>query len=89
MVEHWAKLGRALKSANETYNAAVGSLERRVAPAVRRLEELGASSGKELVEVPALEIAPRRLEVVPEDQDDHPANEAQETSRPPAMLSSL
>jgi DNA recombination protein RmuC len=45
---HFSKAGRQLSSATGAYNEAVGSLENRVLPQVRRFEELGAASGKEV-----------------------------------------
>lgn len=47
-VEHLAKIGPALDQAAKAYNSALGSLEARVLPAGRRLEDLGARSGKNL-----------------------------------------
>jgi len=41
------KVGKRLSSATGAYNEAVGSLERRVLPQLRRIEDLGAGSGKE------------------------------------------
>jgi len=49
--KHMAKAGRQLESATGAYNDAVGSLESRVLPQVRRFEQLGASSGED-VEAP-------------------------------------
>lgn len=48
---HLSKAGRQLDSAVKAYNSAVRSAESRVLPQVRRFEDLGAASGKEL-EVP-------------------------------------
>ena len=60
---HLAKLGRALKSALETYNGAVGSFDSRVVPAARRFEELRAASAdvhlEPLLEVEVLPRIPR------------------------------
>ncbi len=42
-LDHLGRLGKSLGTATETYNQAVGSLERRVLPAARRLEEAGAA----------------------------------------------
>jgi DNA recombination protein RmuC len=45
---HFAKTGRQLGSATSAYNEAVGSAESRVLPQLRRIEELGSGSGKEI-----------------------------------------
>jgi len=54
-LEHFAKAGRQLNSATKSFDDAVGSLESRVMPQLRRIEEMGAASGKELEE-------PRRVD---------------------------
>lgn len=59
LFEHWAKLGRAIGSVNDHFNAAVASLDRRVVPAARKLEELGAGSAKMLPEVEGVDVRPR------------------------------
>ena len=49
LLDHWARLGRSLNSAVEHYNKGVRSMEARVLPAARRMNELGAvTSGREL-----------------------------------------
>lgn len=48
LLEHWMALGKALGKATDCYNESVASLERRVIPAVRRLEDLGAAGKKEI-----------------------------------------
>jgi DNA recombination protein RmuC len=54
-LEHFAKAGRQLNSATKSFDDAVGSLESRIMPQLRRIEEMGAASGKELEE-------PRRVD---------------------------
>jgi DNA recombination protein RmuC len=60
-VTHLARTGRALGSAVDAYNSAVGSLERQVLPGARRFTELGAAPGEpieRLVRDPAADSAP-------------------------------
>jgi DNA recombination protein RmuC len=45
-VAHLARTGRALSTAVDAYNSAVGSLERQVLPGARRFTELGAAAGE-------------------------------------------
>ena len=61
MVEHWGRVGAALDRATGSYNNAIASFEVRVKPAVRKLEELGAASKKEIGDLPAIESRPRVL----------------------------
>jgi DNA recombination protein RmuC len=64
-LESFSKLGRQLTSATNAYNDSVGSLEGRVLPQLRRFEDLGAKSEKELAGVKAIDAGARVL-VVPE-----------------------
>ena len=59
-LEHFEKLGRNLSSNVETYNQALGSLERSVMPSVRRLAELGVSSGRNIATPTIVEVVPRQ-----------------------------
>jgi DNA anti-recombination protein RmuC len=59
-------LGRA----TDSYNAAVGSFERMVKPAVRKLEELGAAGKKPVEEIDPVAVRPRELAAV--DANDEP-----------------
>lgn len=59
--EHFGKVGEGLRRAVNAYDQAVGSYESRLQPGARRLAELGASSGKELPEVPTVEGPTRSL----------------------------
>ena len=49
-VDPLAKLGRQLNSAVDAYNQAARSFDTRLAPKVREIAELGASSGREMPE---------------------------------------
>ena len=58
---HAADVGTALRRANAAYNAFVGSAEQRLLPTLRRFEESGARSSKDLPPLEVLEDAPRAL----------------------------
>jgi DNA recombination protein RmuC len=60
-VAPFAKAGRQLGSAVAAYNDAVGSFDSRVMPQVRRIEEAGAASERELGAPPSLEITARTI----------------------------
>jgi DNA recombination protein RmuC len=73
--EPLAKIGRQLGSAVGAYNEAVGSFEGRVMPQLRRIEESGAKSERELTSPAAVEAAPRPLTTLPTALDDLPEGE--------------
>lgn len=56
-----AKAGRQLDSAVSAYNEAIGSFDTRVMPQVRRIEQAGASSEREVQAPPAIEITARAI----------------------------
>ena len=56
-----AKAGRQLDSAVSAYNEAVGSFDTRVMPQVRRIEQAGAASEREVARRRALEITARAI----------------------------
>jgi DNA recombination protein RmuC len=58
-VGHFADAGAGLKRAVDCYNRAAGSLESRVLTAARKFKELGAVTGDDIVEVPAINEEPR------------------------------
>ncbi len=60
-VEHFAKAGRQLNSATKSFDDAVGSWESRIVPQLRRIEEMGAASGKELEEPQRVDRAVRPI----------------------------
>jgi DNA recombination protein RmuC len=60
-VAHFESVGAALKRGTESYNDAVGSLERRVLPSARRFKELGAATGEDIKELKPIDEIPREL----------------------------
>ena len=60
-VEPFSKVGRQLDSAVSAYNEAVGSFEHRVIPQVRRIEQAGAASERDVLSPPAVEITARAI----------------------------
>jgi DNA recombination protein RmuC len=62
MAEHFARVGRSLDGAVDAYNAAVGSMERMVLPAARRLREKAAPMDPEPEALPDVDVRPRALQ---------------------------
>jgi DNA recombination protein RmuC len=60
-LEPYAKLGRQLNSAVNAYNHGVGSLEARVLPQLRRIEEAGAGSEKPIPPLAGLDTPAKRI----------------------------
>ncbi len=62
--EHMARTGRSLSGAVDSYNKAVGSLERNVFPQARRFHELGVVGGadKEMPELEHIDAVARGLQ---------------------------
>jgi DNA recombination protein RmuC len=60
-LEPYAKLGRQLDSAVNAYNQSAGSLDARVLPQLRRIEEAGAGSERPLSPIAAVETPARRI----------------------------
>ena len=59
---HVAGMGKALETAVGKYNAFVGSLETQVLTQARRFEDLAADhEGRQIEDIPALDVAPRPL----------------------------
>jgi DNA recombination protein RmuC len=88
-VDPLAKLGRQLNSAVDAYNQASRSFDTRLAPKVREISELGASSGREIsppVAIDAAALPPRvQLEEERRPQADDPVAQPQPAgSLPPA-----
>ena len=60
-VAHMNKVGRQLGSSVESYNRAVGSLERKVLPGARKFVELGIHTKKKLEKTETLDPVPRTM----------------------------
>ena len=67
-MEPFAKVGRQLRSTVDAYNTSVGSMEARVLPQLRRIEEAGAGSEKTLPEPARIESVPRLVSAAGEDE---------------------
>lgn len=61
LARHFGGMAAGLSRAVESYNRAVGSLERRVLPAARKFKELGAAAGDDLPEARSLD---RRIKTI-------------------------
>ena len=83
-VEPFSKVGRQLDSAVSAFNEAVGSFEHRVIPQVRRIEQAGAASEREVLAPAAVEITARALTARPE-----PDHEARPRQTPPPLSGEL
>ena len=73
-VGHLNRVGKQLASSVESYNRAVGSLERKVLPGARKFVELGIRPKKPLESVDALESLPREMNDDSPDIDEQVAN---------------
>ncbi|MHB1936282.1 MAG: DNA recombination protein RmuC [Acidobacteriaceae bacterium] len=58
---HMRKLGKDIKSSVDSYDELLGSLERMVLPAARKMKDLGLS-GKDIPEVEPLDRVPRQMQ---------------------------
>ncbi len=72
-LEPLAKVGRQLDSAVSSYNEAVGSFDHRVMPQVRRIEQAGAGSDREVETPPGVQIGARAITARPEPAPEEPA----------------
>ena len=66
---HLDNIRRGLEKSVESYNNAVGSLERKVMPQARKFRELGGFAAPDLDVVDTIDVAMRRLDL-PEDKRD-------------------
>jgi DNA recombination protein RmuC len=65
MVEHLARLGKTLGTAQESYNSAIASFESRVLVSARKFKDLGAASQQaEIIELRPVDGGMRRLQSV-------------------------
>ncbi len=71
---HLANVGKKLDDSVAAYNKAVGSLESRVVPTMRKIKELGADTGKESAAPRSIDIAARELKLIADDLTPDPAD---------------
>jgi len=74
-VSHMNKVGRQLASSVESYNRAVGSLERKVLPGARKFVELGVQKKKTIEKIEMLDPVPRTM-IESSDDGDEPGKPA-------------
>jgi DNA recombination protein RmuC len=73
MADHFARLGKGLGAATDSYNAAIASFESRVLVSARKFKELGATSQEaEIIELRAVEGGVRRLQAAPNGEGQEP-----------------
>jgi DNA recombination protein RmuC len=61
LAEHFGKVGHGLNASVAAYNAAIGTLETRVLVSARKLQDLGAATGEEIVQLEPIEKVAREL----------------------------
>ena len=66
LAENFTEVQRSLTRTTVAFNRTVGSFESSVMPAARRLRELGASTGDEIVSLPPVDTTPRSLHLLAE-----------------------
>jgi DNA recombination protein RmuC len=62
LAEHFMKVGENLGRATKSYNDTVGSLERNVLSAARRMKELGAPGKRDLLAAEPIEETVREIQ---------------------------
>lgn len=67
LVQHFESVGSNLEKAIGAYNKAVGSLEARVLPSVRKFRELGVTGSEEIPVLEQIDQTPRNLTLLPEE----------------------
>lgn len=67
---HLARMGKQLGGCIDAYNAAVGSLERKVLPGARKFREMGIETPKQLEPLPPLDKTPRTAETIKSSEDE-------------------
>jgi len=78
-VSHFEKVGASLTRANNSYNSAIGSLERSVLPSTRKLKELHATTDDEIEQPNPIEIETRLIS----------ASELKQPQLPPSEIPTL
>jgi DNA recombination protein RmuC len=69
LVQHLESIGSNLEKAIGAYNKAVGSMESRVLPSVRRFRELGVTGSAEIPIIEQIDQTPRSLNILESDSE--------------------
>lgn len=64
LAKHFDDIGGAIEKAISAYNKAVGSMESRVLPSIRRFKELGATSADEIPVIEQINQRPRNMSLI-------------------------
>jgi len=64
LVQHFETVGKSLERAIGSYNKAVGSMESRVLPSVRKFKELGVTGSEEIPVLEKVDQVPRNLSLL-------------------------
>lgn len=70
LIQHFEHIGSHLDKSVVAYNKAVGSLESRVFPSVRRFKELGVTGAQEMPVVDQIDQKPRTIDLLFEDEEE-------------------
>lgn len=70
LVQHFESIGSNLEKAIGAYNKAVGSIEARVLPSVRKFRELGVTAADEISVLEQIDQTPRNLNLLPEESQE-------------------
>jgi len=70
LVQHFESIGSNLEKAIGAYNKAVGSIEARVLPSVRKFRELGVTAAEEISVLEQIDQTPRNLNLLPEESQE-------------------
>ncbi|HJS57659.1 MAG TPA: DNA recombination protein RmuC [Vicinamibacteria bacterium] len=81
---HVTGMGNHLSKTVEAYNAAVGSLERRVLVQARKFKELGAATGEELPDLEMVDVVPRNAQLGSSEEELRSESLALEATASPA-----
>ena len=66
LAQHFDNVGRSLEKAIGSYNRAVGSMESRILPSIRKFRELGVTGAEELPILEKVDQVPRNLSLLDE-----------------------
>lgn len=64
LVQHFDNIGSNLEKAISAYNKAVGSMESRILPSVRRFKELGVTGADEIPVIEQIDLKPKNLSIL-------------------------